>query len=83
MSKFTKKFNSACSRFAFWQTLTAKLAEFDRLVKHGEHLRPEDVKAQREIHKALYGCYSISKDMRERRKDDLKRMVSHEHRVTD
>ena len=82
LTKFTRKFNGEYSRFAFWQALTAKLAEFDSLVRHKEHLTPEDVRAQREIHKALYDCYSISKGMREQHRDTLRRVITHASEVT-
>ena len=84
MSSFTKRFNKATSRFAFWQALTAKLADFDSLVRRREHLTPEDVRALREIHSALYDCYSLAKDKRkhhERALERLREEVSHERRT--
>ena len=84
MSSFTKKYNGAASRFAFWHILTAKLADFDSLVRRREHLTPEDVRALREIHSALYDCYSLAKDKRkhhERALERLREEVSHERRT--
>ena len=60
MTKFTRRFNGACSRVCFWQELTAKLADFDSLIKRREHLTPDDVRALVKIHNALYECYTAS-----------------------
>ena len=84
MSSFTKRFNKATSRFAFWQALTAKLADFDSLVRRREHLTPEDMTALREIHRALYDCYSKAKDQRTQHQETLERLrkeLSHERRT--
>ena len=70
-SKFTKSFNRAASRFAFWHVMMSKLADFDGLVKNRQSLTPEDVKTLREIHIALYKCYSVSKGMAEHHKAKL------------
>ena len=73
-SKFTKSFNRAASRFAFWHVMMSKLADFDGLVKHRQNLTPEDVKILREIHIALYKCYSISKEMAGQHKARLSKL---------
>lgn len=75
MTKFTQKFNQAYTRFAFWQTLTAMLADFDSMVKRREYLTPQDVKAQKRIHRDLYGCYTLAKKMREQHRNSLDRMI--------
>ena len=82
MNKASKRFNGMCSRYAFWHTLTAKLAEFDSLMKHKEHLTPEDVKAQKWIHQALYRCYMKARKMREHHREELRRQITHDHRRT-
>ena len=71
MSKVTKQYNVALSRVAFWHSMTARLSEFDSLVHHREHLRPEDVRALRTIHQALYNCYELSKDMQSKHRKEL------------
>ena len=60
MTKFTRRFNGACSRVCFWQKLTARLADFNTLIKQREHLTPDDVRALIKIHKALFDCYQVS-----------------------
>ena len=80
MTKFARRFNSACSRFAFWQVMTAKLADFENLVHRKEHLTPNDIKAQKQIHCALYDCYTLAKEMRELHRvslDTLRKQVTH------
>ena len=66
-----KQYNGALSRVAFWHSMTVRLAEFESLVHHREHLRPEDVRALREIHRALYDCYELSKGMQSMHKKEL------------
>ena len=75
MSSKTKRLNGAVSRYAFWEKLSAKLAEFDALMKHREHFTPADVKVQREIHEALYRCYEQSKEMRRRQEGLMKEVI--------
>ena len=85
MPSFTRRFNGAYSRAAFWHTLTVRLADFDSLLKHKESLTPEDVKAQHEIHQALYACYSLAKSRAQHHReslDTLRRELSHGSRVT-
>ena len=55
MKRSAKQYNVALSRVAFWQGMTARLAEFESLVQHREHLRLGDVRA-------LNGCNEKSKD---------------------
>ena len=74
MGSFTKRFNRAASRLAFWQAMTARLAEFDSLVRRREHLTPEDVKALRQIHRALYECYSQAKTQKRQHEEALERL---------
>ena len=50
-----KQYNGKVSRISFWHSMTARLAEFDSLVRHREHLRLGDVRA-------LNGCNEKSKD---------------------
>ncbi len=61
MSKFNRKFNSACSRVAFWQDLTASIANLDYLMKASASFTPDDVKALQVIHNKLFECFSLSK----------------------
>ena len=71
MKLSAKQYNGALSRVAFWHSMTVRLAEFESLVHHREHLRPEDVRALREIHRALYDCYEKSKDMQSKHRKEL------------
>ena len=75
MRKSTRKINGAYARFTFWQTLTTMLTNFDAVVKHKEHLTPEDVRVQKRIHRALYDCYTMSKEMREQRRKELETLI--------
>ena len=61
MSKFNRKFNSACSRLAYWQDLTASIASLDTLMKPSACFTPDDVKALHTIHTKLFECFSLSK----------------------
>lgn len=61
MNKFNRQFNAAYFRVAFWQDLTAKLSDFDYLVKQRLFLTPDDVHTLKNIHKALWDCYSEAK----------------------
>ena len=65
------KFNGELSRVAFWHSMTTRLAEFESLVHHRKHLRPEDVRALKEIHRALYDCYKVAQDMQSRHRKEL------------
>ena len=65
------KFNGELSRVAFWYAMTTRLAEFESLVHHREHLRPDDVRALKEIHLALYNCYKLARDMQRRHRKEL------------
>lgn len=85
MTKFTKRFNSACKRVAFWHIMTARLNDFASLVNQREALTPEDVKTLRRIHEALYECYLLAKDRKNYHKGDMeaiRKELSHESRVT-
>ena len=81
MAKFTQRFNKAYVRFAFWQTLTSMLADFDSMVECKEYLTPQDVKAQKQIHRALYGCYALAKKMHEQHRNSLDRMIRKEKTI--
>lgn len=65
------KYNGELSRVAFWHGMTTRLAEFASLIHHQEHLRPDDVRALKEIHRALYECYVVAKDMQVRHRKEL------------
>ena len=65
------KFNGELSRVAFWYAMTTRLAEFESLVHHRKHLRPEDVRALKEIHRALYDCYKVAQDMQGQHRKEL------------
>ncbi len=62
MNKFNRQFNAACFRVGFWQDLTAKFADFDPLVKQRFFLTPDDILTLKNIHKALWECYSAAKE---------------------
>ncbi len=70
-SSFKEKYNGELSRVAFWHSMTTRLAEFESLVHHREHLRPEDVRALKEIHRALYECYKVAQEMQRRHRKEL------------
>ena len=71
MSHVNEKYNGELSRVAFWHAMTTRLAEFESLVHQREHLRPEDVRALKEIHRALYECYKVSQDMQSEHRKEL------------
>lgn len=67
-----RKYNGELSRVAFWYAMTTRLAEFESLVHHREHLRSDDVRALKEIHGALYDCYKLAQNMQSRHRKELK-----------
>ena len=78
--KFNRKCNGTVSRIAFWQAMTAQLADFELLVHHREHLTPDDVKALKQIHIALFDCYRAAKGRAEFHKEALctiRKEISH------
>ena len=62
MTKFNRKFNSACSRLAFWHNITTTLAGFDNLLKSASNLTPDDMRTLKAIHRKLFECYSDAND---------------------
>lgn len=61
MHKINRKFNSACSRVAFWTNLTHAIAGLDTLLKAQAAHTPDDVKDIKAIHRLLYNCYKTAK----------------------
>lgn len=74
MNKFNCKFNSACSRVAFWDALTKHFNGFTALLKPIETLKPEDIAMLKNIHGMLYECYRTAKGRRNRNIKDLQKL---------
>lgn len=74
MNKFNRKFNSACSRVAFWDALTKHFNGFVTLLKPIETLSPEDRVMLKSIHGMLYECYKTAKGRRNRNIKDLQKL---------
>ena len=72
--KFNRRCNHLCVRIAFWHRMTSQLAGFDSIIKSREHLTPDDLKALKEIHKALFWCYSEAKGRLQLHQKDLRRL---------
>ena len=60
MSKFNRKFNSACSRLAYWQDLTLAIGKLDSFIKASANFTPDDVSTINTIHTKLFECFSLS-----------------------
>ncbi len=71
MRKFNHKFNNACSRVAFWDTLTNQLVTFEALLKPDPRLRPDERQVLQDIHTLLYECYQASKSRRKKHLQEL------------
>ena len=54
--------------------MTTQLAGFDSIIKSREYLTPDDLKALKEIHKALFWCYSEAKGRLQLHQKDLRRL---------
>ena len=74
MNKFNRKFNSACSRVAFWDALTQHFNGFVSLLKPGDTLRPDDRQTLKDIHTLLVECYKAAKSRRKRNIQELQKL---------
>ncbi len=61
MSKFNRKFNSACSRLAYWQDLTCAIGNLDSIIKASANFTPDDVSTINTIHTKLFECFSLAR----------------------
>ena len=57
MKSFNHRFNTCCMRVAFWQKLSACLANFDEMTRSQGHLAPEDVRVLKIVRKAIKESY--------------------------
>ena len=60
MKDFNERFNTCRLRVAFWQKLSARLADIEALIRCHGHLTPEDVRVLKVIWRALSESYSRS-----------------------
>lgn len=76
MSKFNRKFNKSCSRFAFWDALSKYFDGFVTLLKPDDTLmlRPDDRSTLKDIHTLLYQCCKAAKSRRRLHLNELHKL---------
>lgn len=61
MMSFNHRFNRNCMRVAFWQKLSACLANLEGFMRSQGHLTPEDMRVLNTVCKALKESYELVK----------------------
>ena len=74
MKSFNHRFNTCCMRVAFWQKLSACLANFDEMTRSQGHLTPEDVRVLKIVRKAVNENYRHTKKAEEYHSRQLQKL---------
>ena len=60
MKEFNQRFDTSVKRVAFWQKLSASLANIEEQIRKSRHLTPEDVRVLKVIRKGVSESYERS-----------------------
>lgn len=79
MKKFTRKFNSSCARFVFWEALTRHCAEFENLLQPCDCLTDHDRQVLSGLHGKFHEFYELVKAQKLSHYEQLKFLRSNYH----
>ena len=74
MKSFNHRFNRCCMRVAFWQKLSAYLANLEGFIRGQGHFTPEDVRVLNVVRKTIKDSDELSKQQSKYHSRQLERL---------
>ena len=74
MKEFNQRFDTSIKRLAFWQKLSASLANVEAQIRKSRHLTPEDVRVLKVIRQGVSESYARSERATEYHRRQLEKL---------